>query len=426
MTSGISLPLHQQTYSLQHDRFTHLLATTQNLLIIQDLDGVCMGLVKDPLHRQIDTAYVQATQAFDGNFFVLTNGEHIGTRGVNGIIERAFGDASQVRTSGDYLPGLAAGGVQWQGRHGNISHPGVSEAELAFLQKVPHRIRTALQAFAEAHTLAFDSVTLEHCIQASALDNVASPTANLNTFYEVLEGNHETYIALQTSMQTLMDTLLSEAAEQGLGDSFFVHYAPNQGRDAQGKEIIWFSQGNESGTTDFQFMLRGGIKEAGVLALLNRYYASQTGSYPLGADFSVRQAPHVHEELLDLVKAHFDPALMPLMVGVGDTVTSKVVTIDGKPMAKRGGSDRNFLHLIQDIGRAFSTGNVVVYVDSSGGELKNRKALQLATVDGHEHVIEGPGDPLDDVDPLVLNVAFPQGHQQYCAAFQHAAKQRQP
>ncbi len=424
MTSAVSLPLHQQTYSLQHDRFTQLLATTQNLLIIQDLDGVCMGLVKDPLNREIETAYVQATQAFDPHFYVLTNGEHVGTRGVNGIVERAFGSADKVREVGSYLPGLAAGGVQWQNRDGQVSHPGVSEPELAFLKIVPERIRRTLRRFAEEHALGLDISTLEHCIQASALANVASPTANLNTFHSALQGDHETYLALQKSMQSLMDTLLAEAADQGLGESFFVHYAPNLGRDTVGKEVIWLSQGRESGTTDFQFMLRGGIKEAGVLSLLNRYYAERTGSYPLGEDFSVRQAPQTHQELLDLVTAHFDDAMMPLIVGVGDTVTSRVETVDGQPTAKRGGSDRNFLHLVQDIGRAFRSGNVVVYVDSSGGELKNRKALRLAIVEGVEQVLEGPGDPLDTDDPLTLNVVFPGGYRQYCTTFQAAAKQR--
>ncbi|MEL7316391.1 MAG: glucosylglycerol 3-phosphatase, partial [Cyanobacteria bacterium J06559_3] len=273
-------------------------------------------------------------------------------------------------------------------------------------------------------TLSLDDTTLEHCIQASALDNVASPTANLNTFHAALKGDHDTYLALQQSMQALMDTLLAEAAAQGLGDSFFVHYAPNLGRDGAGKEVVWLSQGTESGTTDFQFMLRGGIKEAGVLALLNRYYAQRTGTYPLGADFSVRQAPQTHQALLDLVKTHFDPAIMPLMVGVGDTVTSRVETVDGQAVAKRGGSDRNFLHLVQDIGRTFDVGNVVVYVDSSGGELKNRKALCLAIVEGVEQVVEGPGDPLDTEDPLTLNVVFPGGFQQYSAVFQAAARQR--
>lgn len=424
MTSATRLPLHQQTYSLEHDRFIDLLATTENLLIIQDLDGVCMGLVKDPLDRQIETDYVSATQVFDGHFYVLTNGEHIGQRGVNSIIERAFGDAAIVQERGHYLPGLAAGGVQWQTRLGDLAHPGVSDAEMAFLETVPDRIRQTLRDFAASHSLSLNADTLERCVQASALDNVASPTANLNTFHEVLEGDRETYVALQQTMAALMETLLAEAADQGLADSFFVHYAPNHGRDDSGKEVIWFSEANESGTTDFQFMLRGAIKEAGVLALLNRYYAQRTGTYPLGRDFSVRTAPHDHAALIQLVQEYFDPAHMPLMVGVGDTVTSKVIDIEGEKVAKRGGSDRNFLQLVQDIGKSFAIGNVVTYVDSSGGELKNRKALKVEEHQGQLVVVEGPGDPADQDDPLTLNVVFPEGYQQYCAAFSAAAAKR--
>ena len=75
--------------SLNHEKLANLLINTDNFLIIQDLDGVCMGLVKDPLTREIDPEYVQATQQLDGHFYVLTNGEHIGTRGVNSIIEKA-------------------------------------------------------------------------------------------------------------------------------------------------------------------------------------------------------------------------------------------------------------------------------------------------------------------------------------------------
>ena len=423
MTAATRLPLHQQRYSLQHDRLIDLLATTDNLLIIQDLDGVCMGLVNDPLDRHIDPAYVEATERFDDHFYVLTNGEHIGQRGVNGIIERAY-DTAPGAAQGRYLPGLAAGGVQWQTRQGDVSHPGVSAAELAFLKAVPDRIRTTLHHFAQTHPLGLDDDTLSRCIQSSALDNVASPTANLNTFHRAIGDNRAAYAALQRTVAELMDTLLTEAAQQGLGDSFFIHYAPNHGRGPDGKEVIWWSQGDESGTTDFQFMLRGGIKEAGVLALLNRYYAQRTGTYPLGADFSVRQAPHSQGELLALVETQFDPAHLPLMVGVGDTVTSTVVMVDGEPVAKRGGSDRNFLQLIQAIGQRFNTGNLVVYVDSSGGELKNRKALKLKTHDGQDTVVEGPGDPRDTSDPLTLNVVFPGGHRQYCQAFQQAAQRR--
>lgn len=417
--------LHQQVYSLDHAAWVDRLATTENLLIIQDLDGVCMGLVKDPLDRVVEIGYLEATQRFDGHFYVLTNGEHTGKRGMNGIIERSLGGAELAQTGRYYLPGLAAGGVQWQTRAGDISHPGVSEAELAFLAAVPETMGDRLRHFFKQYPKVLAGPALEQAIQASVLDNMASPTANLNTFYSLMGDHPSLYTDLQYAMQTLMEDLLRDAARQGLADSFFVHYAPNHGRGPDGKEILWFGQGGESGTTDFQFMLRGAIKEAGVLALLNRYYAARTGNYPLGEDFSVRQAPHSHAELLDLVIQNFDPALMPTLVGVGDTVTSVVVMEDGQPVAKRGGSDRNFLQLIQAIGQHFDTGNLVTYVDSSGGELKNRKALKLEDRSGTSVVVEGPGDARDGDDPLVLNVVFPGGYRQYCQAFQTAAARRQ-
>ncbi|MGF1538416.1 MAG: glucosylglycerol 3-phosphatase [Elainellaceae cyanobacterium] len=409
-------PLHQQTFSLNHRALADLLATTENLLIIQDLDGVCMGLVKDPLTRVIDTKYVKASQAFDGHFYVLTNGEHIGQRGVNGIIARAGGNGET-----GYLPGLAAGGVQWQTRAGEVSHPGVSEAELAFLTAVPERIQARLREFFKQHDSGLSEADITQAIAASALDNVASPTANLNTLQGILSNTPKLYLALQQEMADLMQDLLKEAADQGLSDSFFVHFAPNLGRDGQGNEVVWYAEeGGSLGTTDFQFMLRGAIKEAGVLALLNRYYHQRTGAYPLGETFSARSAPQDHDALLDLVKK-FDPEQMPLMVGVGDTVTSQVV--DGE--VRRGGSDRNFLQLIQDMGRALGTGNLVVYVDSSGGEVK-RRALTVDTVAGELRVSAGPGDPRDESEPLRLNVVFPGGHKQYIQTFCAAARRRQP
>ncbi len=420
MASIMSSLLHQQQFSLDHGAWIDCLATTDNLLIIQDLDGVCMELVKDPLDRVIDLDYVRATEAFDGHFYVLTNGEHTGPRGINGIVERAFGEGGEPR----YLPGLAAGGVQWQTRAGEVSHPGVSEAELRFLAAVPDRMRSRLHQFFDQYPEAIAAADLQSGINASALDNMASPTANLNTLYGLLGDRRALYTDLQYAMQTLMEELLRDAARQGLADSFFVHYAPNHGRGPDGKEILWFGEGDESGTTDFQFMLRGAIKEAGVLALLNRYYAAKTGEFPLGQDFSVRQAPHSHADLLDLVIQNFDPALMPTLIGVGDTVTSVVVMEKGEPVAKRGGSDRNFLHLIQALGQQFGTGNLVTYVDSSGGELKNRRALKLEDRGGKTIVTAGPGDPRDGDDPLVLNVVFPGGYRQYCQAFQTAAARR--
>ena len=413
--------LHQSSFSLDHETLIELLANTENILIIQDLDGVCMGLVKDPLTRKIDVEYLKATQAFDGHFFVLTNGEHIGKRGVKGIVERAFEDVDLVKQQGFYLPGLAGGGVQWQDRYGNVSHPGVSDEEMAFLEAVPNKVKASLKEFFQQHDCGFSEAELDTYIQATVLDNKVSPTINLNVFHEVLNDN-DIYIKLQQEMEKLTQNILEEAQSMGLNNSFFIHFAPNLGRDEEGKEIIQPASENDSGTTDLQFMLRGAIKEAGVPFILNHYYYLQTGSYPLGKDFNSRKAPQNNAELLTLIKDNFDSKIMPTIIGVGDTITSKAQQDGDKLIFRRGGSDRGFLELIQEVGKELNTENLVLYVDSSGGELKNRKALKLN--EEKTAVIEGIGDARDTEDPLTLNVVFPGGYQQYTQVFQEAAKKR--
>ena len=92
-----NIPLSQRSLSLDHQELIRVLIEKQNILIVQDLDGVCMGLVKDPLTRKIDRRYLEATKSFDRHFFVLTNGEHIGRRGVNRIVEKAFADEDLAR-----------------------------------------------------------------------------------------------------------------------------------------------------------------------------------------------------------------------------------------------------------------------------------------------------------------------------------------
>ena len=99
-------------------------------------------------------------------------------------------------------------------------------------------------------------------------------------------------------------------------------------------------------------------------------------------------------------------------------------TNKGKKEIKRGGSDRNFLQLIQDIGRECNHDNVIVYIDSSAGEVKNRKPLKIITENGLKKVIEGPGDVRDQNDPLKLNIVFPDGYQQYLQFFQQVANNR--
>ena len=418
--SFTTAPLSTSSLSLDHQALVEVLSQQDNLLIIQDLDGVCMGLVRDPLTRVMEPDYIRAVQNFAGHFMILTNGEHIGKRGVNRIVEQAFNDTALVQQEGLYLPGLAAGGVQWQDSYGKVSHPGVSEAELAFLAAVPKKIEFSLKQFFAQDTFGLSGQQIQAYIAASILDNKVSPTANLNVFYDAFAQQPEVYLHLQREIAQLMAQLLEQSREQGLDESFFVHYAPNLGKDATGQEIIQLATDRDSGTTDFQFMLRGGIKEVGVVVILNYYYYLQTGNYPLGKDFNARQAPQKHQELLELIKANFSAAIMPQIVGVGDTVTSKAEVNGNEISFRRGGSDRGFLQLVQDLNQDFQKDNIVVYIDSSGGEVKNRKPLKIE----NSKVVAGAGDSRDISDPLILNVVFPEGHQQYIKIFKTAALKR--
>ena len=417
--------LSTRSLSLDHQSLSRALVERSNILIIQDLDGVCMGLVKDPLTRTMEARYIRAVKSLGHHFFVLTNGEHIGQRGVNGIIDRAF-DPDTVQAEGLYIQGLAGGGVQWQDSYGNVVHPGVSDAEMAFLEAVPVKVGDYLRQLVKELRFGISDEQLEEYIQATVLDNKVSPTANLNVFHETLKDRPELYAELQQKMEVFTSNLLKEAEQQGLKDSFFIHYAPNLGRDEKGIEIMQPAKGSDSGTTDFQFMLRGAIKEVGVLVILNHYYYLQTGKYPLGMDFNAREAPHKQLDLIQLVKDNFDPKLMPTIVGAGDTVTSKAVEVNGKTEYKRGGSDRGFLELVQALGKEFHTDNAVIYVDSSGGELKNRQALKIDRSNPDEpKVLQSIGDGGDTEDPLTLNFVFPNGHKEYIDFFCGVAEARQ-
>jgi hypothetical protein len=64
---------------------------TTPMLVIQNLDSVCMGLVAAPLDRRIALDNVQATPAFGDHAYLLTNGALTGARGVNRIVEQAWG-----------------------------------------------------------------------------------------------------------------------------------------------------------------------------------------------------------------------------------------------------------------------------------------------------------------------------------------------
>ena len=388
------------------------LTSVEDLLIVQDLDGVCMQLVKDPLTRRMDPGYVNAAADLRGSFVVLTNGEHEGRRGVNRLVEAALGDQVRPDQQGLYLPGLAAGGVQLQDRFGQLSHPGVSDAEMAFLAAAPQRMEQLLLERLPAELPGVSPEQLKTLAQQAVLDTQVSPTINLNGVFALVPGDVPRQRRLQQMLADLMEQLLQEADAAALEGSFFLHVAPNLGRDADGRERAKPAAAGDVGTTDIQFMLTGSLKEAGLLVLINQHMARRHGVFPLGENFNVRTAPRDHGALLQLAQERLPMERMPLLVGVGDTVTS-TPTDDGSGWL-RGGSDRGFLTLLKALGACSHQPNRVILVDSSHGEV-DRPSL----TDGRLLGISDPEDPLE------LDVLMPGGPAEYISWFQALAQRRQ-
>ena len=388
------------------------LTSVEDLLIVQDLDGVCMQLVKDPLTRRMDPGYVNAAADLRGSFVVLTNGEHEGRRGVNRLVEAALGDQVRPDQQGLYLPGLAAGGVQLQDRFGQLSHPGVSDAEMTFLAAAPQRMEQLLLERLPAELPGVSPEQLKTLAQQAVLDTQVSPTINLNGVFALVPGDVPRQRRLQQMLADLMEQLLQEADAAALEGSFFLHVAPNLGRDADGRERAKPAAAGDVGTTDIQFMLTGSLKEAGLLVLINQHMARRHGVFPLGENFNVRTAPRDHGALLQLAQERLPMERMPLLVGVGDTVTS-TPTDDGSGWL-RGGSDRGFLTLLKALGDCSHQPNRVILVDSSHGEV-DRPSL----TDGRLLGISDPEDPLE------LDVLMPGGPAEYISWFQALAQRRQ-
>lgn len=418
----MTLALDQFSYSLSHDTFINTLARQPKLLVIQDLDGVCMDLVRNPLVRSLAPNYIHACKTLSGEFYVLTNGEHIGSRGINPIVDKAFGGElnNYAKQQGLYLPGLAAGGVQFQDCYGQISHPGVTPAEIAFLKTVPTIIAQRLKAALAQAPFNLKPASIDQLLAVIVLDNALSPTLNIGSLFEFFAGTASLYVQAQTLAHTIMDELQALAREQGLAESFFIHLAPNYGA-SKGVERIKPATSTDMGTTDFQFMLRGAIKEVGVLVLLNHYYFTQTGCYPLGEDFNARTAPHTADALLDLAEQVFEPALMPCLIGVGDTVTSSA---EPNNTYNRGGSDRGFLALVQALGQRLCSHTATVFVDSSGGELNRPGVQPKPNPDASQIPVSALQGISDTSDELRFNTVFPGGYQQYTEFFIRLANTR--
>lgn len=395
--------------TLTQDQLLEEIKEASDVLIVQDLDGVCMDLVKDPLTRRIEPGYVRAVAAMRGRFAVLTNGEHEGKRGVNRLVEKALGDTRKPAEEGLYLPGLAAGGVQLQDRYGELSHPGVTAEEIQFLAALPQRMESALLQRLPPLMPFLSQEVLEQEAHKAVLDTQVSPTINLNGLFSLCRSDVALQRGLQRMLQELMDELLTLASTNGLDASFFLHVAPNLGRDDHGNERLKLAQPSDVGSTDIQFMLRGAIKEAGLLVLINRHIANRTGTAPLGEDFNVRIAPDKHQDLIELCLQNIPRDQMPLLVGVGDTVTSTPCP-EGQGWL-RGGSDRGFLTLLQELGRHYEIPNRVVLVDSSGGEV-DRPSL-------HDGTLQGISDP---EDPLRFDLLIPGGPKHYVSWFQRLAE----
>ena len=379
----------------------------QNILIVQDLDGVCIPLVQDPLQREINKEYVKDVSRLREKFAVLTCGEHEGRRGVNRLVEKALNSKTTAKENGFYLPGLAACGVEYQDRFSNLSYPGLKDNEINFLAEVPKMMRSMLTNELKKFLPNLSNEKRNKLIDVAVCDTRFTPTLNFNEIFSYVKNDFQKVKDLQLIMGKIMNDLLEESKNFGLDNSFYLHLMPNLGiRD--GREIMKYSTQNEFGTTDIQFIIKGAIKEAGLLFLLNKYIANKTGVYPFGENFNVRNAPKTHAQLIKLCRDKIPHEQMPLLVGVGDTVTSVKDNKDNSWL--RGGSDRGFLTLIQRLGESYKKDNQVVFVNSC-----NEQVLR-PRINGTD--MKGVSDPNDD---LKFNMIINDGPKEYIEWFKQLA-----
>ena len=379
----------------------------QNILIVQDLDGVCIPLVQDPLKREINREYVESVSRLKEKFAVLTCGEHEGRRGVNRLVEKALKSKTIAKEYGFYLPGLAACGVEFQDKFSNLSHPGLKDNEIKFLAKVPNMMRSMLRKELKKVLPNISYELRNKLINVAVCDTRFTPTLNFNEIFSYIKNDFNKLKELQLIMEKIMNNIIKDSTDSGLEKSFHLHLMPNLGLK-NGIEIMKYATQNEFGTTDIQFIINGAIKEAGLLLLLNKYISNKTGTYPFGEDFNVRKAPKTLDRLIDLCRDKIPREQMPILIGVGDTVTSSK---DNKTNTwMRGGSDRGFLTLIQRLGESYNKKNQVIFVNSCNSEVSRPR------VDGTN--MEGISDPDDD---LKFDMIINDGPQEYINWFKQLA-----
>ena len=379
----------------------------KNILIVQDLDGVCIPLVQDPLKREINKEYVKDVARLREKFAVLTCGEHEGRRGVNRLVEKALNSKTIAKENGFYLPGLAACGVEFQDRYSNLCYPGLQDNEINFLAKVPKLMRSMLTNELKEFLPNISNDLRNKFINVAVCDTRFTPTLNFNEILSYVKNDYIKIKDLQLIMVKIMNNLIEESKNCGLDNSFYLHLMPNLGLK-NGREIMKYATQNEFGTTDIQFIIKGAIKEAGLLFLLNKYISNKTGVYPFGENFNVRNAPKTLNKLIDLCKRKIPSDQMPLLIGVGDTVTSVKDNKDNSWL--RGGSDRGFLTLIQRLGESYKKENQVVFVNSSNDQVLRPR------VNGID--MKGISDPNDD---LKFDMVINDGPKEYIEWFKQLA-----
>ena len=389
------------------EEIINTITNEENILIVQDLDGVCIPLVQDPLKREIEKEYVEDVSKLREKFSVLTCGEHEGRRGVNRLVEKALNSRTKAKENGFYLPGLAACGVEFQDRFSNSSYPGLNDNEIDFLAKVPKMMRLMLTHELKKFLPNLSNDLRTKLIDVAVCDTRFTPTLNFNEIFTLVKNDLEKVKSLQLVMEKIMNNLLEDSKSIGLENSFHLHLMPNLGLK-NGKEIMKYATQNDFGTTDIQLIIKGAIKEAGLLLLLNKYISNKNGVYPFGASFNVRNAPKTLNKLIDLCRDKIPRDQMPLLVGIGDTVTS--VKDDKKNSWLRGGSDRGFLTLIQRLGESYKKENQVIFVNSSNDQVSRPR------VNGTD--MKGISDPYDD---LKFNLIINEGPKEYIKWFRQLA-----
>ena len=388
--------------------FEKKIINSKNILFIQDIDGVCIPLVKDPMTRKLESRFIFAVKNLEKEFFVLTCGEHEGPRGVNRIIERSLKSIDQPKEKGLYLRGLAACGVEYQDNNGKISFEGVSKEEVDFLAKVPDLMRPSFEQIVKKIFPNIDQEEINSHASKSICKTMFSPTINFNSLFDLVRDDSEKRIIIQKSFEDMMNEIINKAKAQGLKNSFFLHISPNLG-SKDGNEIIKLSSKNDIGSTDIQLLIKGAVKDSGVLFLLNKFIYDKTGKAPFGRNFNFRDSPKSIKDKVNFCKKHIKSKDMPTIIGIGDTVTSQKNT-NGY---SRGGSDRSFLEFIQLLGKEFDSNNKIIFVDSSSGEVY-RPSTKVSGLNGIS----------DDDDNLKFDMIFQNGPKEYINWFIAFAKNR--